>query len=237
MVSHKRCYSSLHEGDRLVPLEDFGSNKTQPDSKATVCKVCTNLANKNRRADVSKNAKLKQNSKRYYKTHKEAYDARAKARHSTLVGYITKMVAQARCRARDRGYEFTITTDDVAIPEICPVLGIPLVFGQGEEFKMNCPSIDRIDSNKGYTKDNIVIVSWRANMLKCNATVEELRKLYEFYSMLEETKMSDTTNTQDQTQQPERRVFYIDVGDTPVDENVLKEIVDKIQDGQQLLNG
>ena len=49
--------------------------------------------------------------------------------------------------------------------------------------------------------------------------------------------MSDTTNTQDQTQQPERRVFYIDVSDTPVDENVLKEIVDKLQDGQQLLNG
>ena len=47
--------------------------------------------------------------------------------------------------------------------------------------------------------------------------------------------MSDTTNTQEQ--QSERRVFYIDVGDTPVDENVLKEIVDKIQDGQQLLNG
>lgn len=47
--------------------------------------------------------------------------------------------------------------------------------------------------------------------------------------------MSDTTNTQ--TQEPERRVFTIDVGDTPVDGEVLKEIVDKIQDGQQLLNG
>lgn len=47
--------------------------------------------------------------------------------------------------------------------------------------------------------------------------------------------MSDTTNTQ--TQEPDRRVFYIDVGDTPVDENLLKEIVDKVQEGQQLLNG
>lgn len=48
--------------------------------------------------------------------------------------------------------------------------------------------------------------------------------------------MSDTTNT---TEQPERRVFYIDVGNMTPEEGkeALREIVEKIQDGQQLLNG
>jgi hypothetical protein len=39
------------------------------------------------------------------------------------------------------------------------------------------PSIDRVDSSKGYTKDNIQVISHRANNLKNNATLEELRKL------------------------------------------------------------
>lgn len=49
--------------------------------------------------------------------------------------------------------------------------------------------------------------------------------------------MSDTTNIQ--TQEPERRVFYIDVGDKTPEETseLLKEIVEKVKDGQQVLNG
>jgi hypothetical protein len=46
-----------------------------------------------------------------------------------------------------------------------------LVFG-GESG--NSPSVDRIDSTMGYTKDNLQIISKRANQFKSDATIDEL---------------------------------------------------------------
>ena len=37
--------------------------------------------------------------------------------------------------------------------------------------------MDRINNDKGYTKGNIMVMSWRANDLKANGTLEEHRKL------------------------------------------------------------
>ena len=40
----------------------------------------------------------------------------------------------------------------------------------------NSPSIDRIDSTKGYVKGNVKIISLRANMMKNVANLQELQK-------------------------------------------------------------
>jgi hypothetical protein len=39
---------------------------------------------------------------------------------------------------------------------------------------MTRPSLDRIDNNKGHVKGNVRMISYRANVLKSDATVEEL---------------------------------------------------------------
>ena len=55
----------------------------------------------------------------------------------------------------------------------CPILGLKLE----RHFNMkqdNSYSIDRIDSNKGYIKGNIQIISELANRMKNNATPEML---------------------------------------------------------------
>ena len=70
----------------------------------------------------------------------------------------------AKSRATEKGREFNIKLSDIVIPDLCPVLGVP----------MDRPSLDRIDSSKGYAKGNVRVISHRANMLKNNATIEEL---------------------------------------------------------------
>ena len=43
-------------------------------------------------------------------------------------------------------------------------------------------------SKKGYTKNNIVIVSTRANRIKSDATLDEIRKVADFYEKLLKNK-------------------------------------------------
>lgn len=74
---------------------------------------------------------------------------------------------------------------ELVLPDVCPVLGIPLNYAgtghMGFSRQENSPSIDRIDSSKGYEKDNMVIISWRANRIKNNGTAEEHKKIWEYY--------------------------------------------------------
>ncbi len=75
----------------------------------------------------------------------------------------------ARRRALKKGLEFNIEPKDVYIPNMCPILKVPLICGT-----RYAPSIDRIYPNKGYIKENIAVISTLANCMKANATPKEL---------------------------------------------------------------
>jgi hypothetical protein len=49
-------------------------------------------------------------------------------------------------------------------------------------------SIDRIDSSKGYTDDNVIVCTKRINMLKDNLTKEEIIKLAKVLQKLTNNK-------------------------------------------------
>lgn len=88
-----------------------------------------------------------------------------------------------RASAKARGIPFDLKPtdiDEIGIPVTCPVLGIPLFFHRGK-VQDDSISFDRIDSSKGYTKDNIVVVSYRVNKIKNNATLDELMKIVAYY--------------------------------------------------------
>lgn len=88
-----------------------------------------------------------------------------------------KMHQRAKMRCKDNGREFNLEVSDILIPDICPVLGIKLNMNSGKSGAYrNSPSLDRIDNSKGYTKDNIQVISQLANAMKCHATNEELHK-------------------------------------------------------------
>lgn len=83
-----------------------------------------------------------------------------------------RLIDKAKERAKARGFEFSITADDIKVPEICPLLGIPLKHGVGM-VSPSSPTLDRIDQARGYTPDNVWVISYRANRIKNDATVEE----------------------------------------------------------------
>ena len=87
-----------------------------------------------------------------------------------------QLLKNAKNSALRKGLDFDLELSDIIIPDICPILGIPLI--NPEEFytpyHKAVPSIDRKDSSKGYTKDNIWIISYLANRMKSEASTEEL---------------------------------------------------------------
>lgn len=71
-------------------------------------------------------------------------------------------------------YAFDISAEDLIIPEYCPLLGIKINLDEDRERGVDSPSLDRIDNTKGYTKDNIAVISDLANIMKNRATLDQL---------------------------------------------------------------
>lgn len=83
-----------------------------------------------------------------------------------------------RHRAKTKGIDFDIDLSDIQVPKFCPVLGIELqsalTKSHLKDRYLTSPSVDRFDNDKGYVKGNVRVISRRANLLKSNATIEEL---------------------------------------------------------------
>lgn len=110
-------------------------------------------------------------SKTYYKVNKNEILAKqkiSKRRNKELV-----LWRSAKERSAKQGISFTIKVEDIIIPDVCPILKIPL-FVQGGKVGPNSPSLDRIIPDKGYIPENIQVISYLANTMKNNATPEQL---------------------------------------------------------------
>lgn len=84
-----------------------------------------------------------------------------------------ELLRAAKRRAKASGIEFSITLDDVVIPAVCPLLGVPLKRGDGR-IGPSSPSLDRRDNSKGYVPGNVWVISYRANAAKGDLTADEL---------------------------------------------------------------
>lgn len=85
---------------------------------------------------------------------------------------------RAKTSATARGIEFSIEPKHVTLVDRCSILGEPLEYGGlGSAESIHKPSLDRIDNSKGYVPGNVQIVSARANVLKRDATLEEMIKM------------------------------------------------------------
>lgn len=130
----------------------------------------------NRRLELArearKNKSPEQKAKAYLKT-KERH--RAKKEDPKFFG--VKEYQALKDRARGRGLDFNLTPQYLQklfneCKGTCSVTGLPfdMKMGKGKKRNPYRPSVDRIDSNKGYVKRNIQIVLAIVNTMKMDYT-------------------------------------------------------------------
>jgi hypothetical protein len=123
------------------------SNRTKPDK---ICRQCFN-------------EKAREYQKDYKFYHKR--------------DIVSTLISGAKARATRKGLEFDLEYGDVVLPDVCPVFGVPLERAEGGFPLDNSPTLDRVDSTRGYVKGNVQIVSWKANRLKSNGTLEDFKSI------------------------------------------------------------
>lgn len=152
----RRCLNCGKEWEVLVKSE------TSPSRKQMFCAECVgNLSIwERKRISMEKIPELRD---------KYLEDKRAEF----LRSYKKQVLHRTEVRARTKGLEFNIDENDIVIPEICPMLEVPITVGTKGDYEYS-PSIDRMDNSKGYIKGNIQIISKKANSMKNSATPTEL---------------------------------------------------------------
>jgi hypothetical protein len=89
------------------------------------------------------------------------------------------LIRNARKRAKEKGLDCTIRPADIHVPERCPILDVPLEKNRGQ-WKNNSFSLDRVDSSMGYVPGNVRVISWWANYLKSNLTLEQVENMVKY---------------------------------------------------------
>ena len=127
-------------------------------------------------------------SKRY---NRDGYDYRCRSCNSSTWYIRTTddhrkrlLLTRVKSKCKRRGIPFDLSYDDIIIPDTCPILGIPLTFGNALKHASptdNSPSLDRVIPSLGYVKGNVVVISQRANRIKNDSSLEELVKIVNYY--------------------------------------------------------
>lgn len=82
-----------------------------------------------------------------------------------------KMIHRIKSKANHSNIPFDLTPSDIQIPNICPILGIPITFDDPKA--PGYPNLDRIVPSKGYVSGNVKIISRKANLMKQDGTAEQ----------------------------------------------------------------
>lgn len=127
---------------------EFYSASSARDKLTTKCKQCYKTEYKNKSID------------RYH----------TKYKHD-----LTHLISCAKSRAKKQGVPFCLSKTDIDIPDVCPILHIPLVRTFPHSTGTS-PSLDRIVPEKGYVPGNIRVISSRANSMKSNVTKQQLEE-------------------------------------------------------------
>lgn len=172
--SEKECNTC----GRLLPIENYSINNNLKYGRSNRCKECDRevwtVYKENNRDRINKEYVERYHSDPEFKEHR--LKTGKKVREKRKIEHPEKVILQAaKARAKEKGWDFNIDASDIIFPTHCPILGVELLKPGSSQYMFNSPSIDRIDSSKGYVKGNVRIISLRANTMKNDANLSELK--------------------------------------------------------------
>jgi len=121
------------------------------------------------RMNLCRKCRTKRSQKTYKANHKRYYEYDKQYRKNKPFEYTVKLL---KSRSKKKGYDFDLTADYLKkiaheCDYICPMTGFKMLQG----LKRNNPfsmSIDRINPDKGYTKENVRLVAYCYNLARSN---------------------------------------------------------------------
>lgn len=93
--------------------------------------------------------------------------------------HLKKYLKNAKERAIRKGLDFDLTHEylESIATNRCPIFGIEFEWGTSNmgkgKTKPNCPTLDRIVPERGYVKGNVAFISYKANRIKDNGTMQD----------------------------------------------------------------
>lgn len=142
----------------VKPITEFRRCKAKRQGREYRCKICADVAT-----------------------------TEARQKQDPLGRWSHSVIAKRKSLQKQKGIPYDIDADYLIsiFPKDnkCPVLGIEFQFSRGRQGPQDSsPTVDRLSPKGGYTKDNIAIISQRANRLKNDATLAEVKLIFDWYS-------------------------------------------------------
>lgn len=145
------------------PFEEFSKLHCTKDGYAYVCLTCGRAK-----------------TKLYRNKNREKYNTNQQAVRRTEKGFISQLLHGAKTRAKQKGFEYSLTGDFIQelltrIDYVCQVTGqkMTLEAKTRKQKNLHKVSLDRVDSLKGYTEDNVQLICWAVNLMKNSMDKEE----------------------------------------------------------------
>lgn len=142
-----------------------------------LCKVCVKAKNRKRSMEPEIREKRLVSQKIYSNENREKLNGYLSDYYATKSGRAKSLIKSAKKRGETMGIDID---EDFVLglmeSDVCSVTGIKFDYQKPVGTKKNpyAPSLDRIDSTKGYYRDNVRLVIWQYNLMKGEITDEQL---------------------------------------------------------------
>lgn len=162
---------------RELPLSMFYKNGTgyRPE-----CKECKQKAESERRSKDVEASRAKERERYHKNRDKEIISMKVYRDRLKETNYFKYFIQNKKKSVIKAGIPWDL--DEAYLEElftgICPVFGCAIHLGGSKE---DCKAeLDRLLPSKGYVKGNVIWISSRANRLKSDVSIDELKKILKY---------------------------------------------------------